>query len=80
MNSKSYLAILFAALMTVAAPLQAVSETPDADSAGDSPAKSEGAQADYESLLKQAERTRVEALRAADLAREEAIQQRSKMQ
>ncbi len=80
MNSKSYLAILFAALMTVAAPLQAVSETPDADSAGDSPAKSEGAQADYESLLKQAERTRVEALRAADLAREAAIQQRSKMQ
>ena len=79
MNSKYYLAILIAALMTVAAPLQAVSETPDADSAGDSPAKSEASKADYESLLEQAERTRVEALRAAGVAREAANQQRAEM-
>ena len=79
MNSKYYLAILIAALMTVAAPLQAVSETPDADSAGDSPAKSEASKADYESLLEQAERTRVEALRTAGVAREAANQQRAEM-
>ncbi len=79
MNSKCYLAILIAALMTVAAPLQAVSETPDADSAGDSPAKSEASKADYESLLEQAERTRVEALRTAGVAREAANQQRAEM-
>ena len=80
MNSKYYLAILIAALMTVAAPLQAVSETPDADSAGESPAKSEASKADYESLLDQAERTRVEALRAAGVAREAANQQRAEME
>ena len=80
MNKLCYLAILIAALMTVATPLQAVTETLDADSAGDSPAKSTEAKADYEALLKKAERTRVEALRAADLAREAAIQQRSEME
>ena len=80
MNKFCYLAILIAALMTVSAPQQAVSETPEAGSAGDSPAKSEEAKADYEALLKQAERTRDEALRAADLAREAAIQQRSEME
>ena len=80
MNKLYYLAILIAALMTVATPLQAVTETLDADSAGDSPAKSTEAKADYEALLKKAERTRVEALRAADLAREAAIQQRSEME
>ena len=80
MNKLYYLALLIAALMTVATPLQAVTETLDADSAGNSPAKSEEAKADYEAVLKQAERTRVEALRAVDLAREAANQQRSEME
>ena len=80
MNGKCYLTILIAALLTVAAPLQAVSETPDTDSAGESPAKSEASKADYESLLDQAERTRVEALRAAGVAREAANQQRAEME
>ena len=74
MDKATYLALLIAALMTVAAPLQAVSEAPDADSASGSPAKSEEAKADYEALLKEVERIRVEALRAAELAREAALQ------
>ncbi len=67
--------------MTVAAaPLQAVTETSEADSAGVSPAKSEAAKAEYGALLKEVERTRVEALKVAELAREAAVQQRSEME
>jgi len=77
MNKPCYLAILIAALMTIAAPLHAVSETPVTDPASDSRTISEEEKAEYEAMLKEVERTRVEALKAAELAREAAIQQRS---
>ena len=80
MNKSLYLALLITALMTVAAPLQAGSETPAANSAGDSPAKLEAAKAEYEAMLKEVEKTRVEALMAAELGREAALQQRSEME
>jgi S1-C subfamily serine protease len=80
MNKPCYPAILIAALMAMAAPLHAVSETPNSDPVNDSGAKSEEAKAEYEAMLKEAERTRVEALKAAELAREAVNQQRSEME
>jgi C-terminal processing protease CtpA/Prc len=77
MNKPCYLAILIAALMTVAAPVKAVSETPEAGPASKSSAKAEEAKAEYEAMLKEAKRTRSEALKAAELAREAALEQRS---
>ena len=79
MNKPCYLAILIAALMIVAAPLQAALEVPDAESVSASAEKSEEAKSAYEAMLKEAERTRVAALRAAEAASEAAIQQRSEM-
>lgn len=80
MNKPCYLAILITALMAMAAPLQAVSETPDTGPAGDSRAISEEEKAEYEAMLKEAERTRVEALKAAELARAAVSRQRSEME
>ena len=79
MNNSTYLAILIAALMAFAAPLQAKSETIDADLASESSAKSEEAKAEYEAMLKDVEKTRIEALNAAELARQAVDQQRSEI-
>ena len=79
MNKSSYLAILIAALLAFAAPLQAKSETSDADPASELTAKSEEAKAEYEAMLNEVEKTRIEALKAAELAREAATLQRSEM-
>ncbi len=79
MNRKYFLITLIAAMMSAAAPLQAVSETPDTGSASELAVKSEEARADYEAMLKEVEKTRVEALRVAEQARKSANQQRSEM-
>ena len=79
MNKSSYLAILIAALLAFVAPLQAKSDSQDADLASESPAQSEEAKAEYEAMLKEVEKTRIEALKAAELAREAATQQRSEI-
>ncbi len=80
MKKPVYLALLIATLMTMASPLQAAPEAPDADSASDSPINSEEVKADNEAMLKAAEKTRLEALKAVELARETELQQRSEMQ
>jgi type II secretory pathway component PulC len=80
MSKPCYLAIFIAALMTMAAPLHAVSESPDSDPTNDSGAKSEEAKAKYDAMLNEAERTRVEALKAAELARAAVSRQRSEME
>ncbi len=80
MKKPTYLALLISTLMTMAAPLQAASETPNADSASNSPLSSEEVKAENEAMLKAAEKTRLEALRAVELAKEAQLQQRSEMQ
>jgi C-terminal processing protease CtpA/Prc len=80
MNKTCYLAILIAVLIAMAAPRQAVSETPDTNPASDARALSEEAKAEHEAMLKEVERTRIEALKAAELAREAANQHRSEVE
>ena len=70
MFKKSLLAIITASLLAIAAPLQAEPESLDADSYSASKLESDQATAEYETLLKEAERTRAEALESAELARE----------
>ena len=72
MNKTAYLALLITILMIVAAPLQAQSDTSQADSAE--------ANAKNEALLKEVEITRNEALKVAEMARETATQQRSELE
>ena len=79
MNRKYFLITLIAAMVSAAAPLQAVSETPDTGSASELAVQSEEARADYEAMLKEIEKTRVEALRVAEQAKQSANQQRSEM-
>jgi C-terminal processing protease CtpA/Prc len=71
MKKLCYLAIIFSALVVAAVPLQAGSGAPDAD---DSQAQSEQAKAEHQAMIEEAERTRAEALVAAELAREVAMQ------
>jgi len=80
MKKPAYLALLITTLMTLALPLLAAPESPDANSAGDSPINSEELKAENEAMLKAAEKTRLEALKAVELAKEAQLQQRSEMQ
>ena len=79
MNKTFYFTVLITILMTVAIPLQAGSETQEIDSAGDFTAQSEEAKAEYEAMLEEVEKTRAEALKIAERAREVAIQQESEL-
>jgi C-terminal processing protease CtpA/Prc len=74
MKKQCYLAIIITTLVAIALPLQAATDVPDAKSQGDSQVQSELAKAEYQAMIEEAKKTRAEALVAAELAREAAMQ------
>ena len=74
MKKQCYLAIIISTLVAIALPLQAATDVPEEESQGDPQAQSELAKAEYQAMIEEAEKTRAEALVAAELAREAAMQ------
>ena len=74
MKKQCYLAIIISALAATATPLQAGTDAPGTKSQSESQAQSEQAKVEYQALIEEAERTRAEALAAAEQAREAAMQ------